>query len=150
MPEQIQAPVPSDVALEDSADGAEAYAYFLFQAWWYLINTHDIHWWDTNIPNCEWKTKIRDSALYLIESETLSETAAITPQVISRKVNLENTSEFEITLHADVSDIYSVTKDGTRSVASPGETYELIAHLLHNGDSWDAIAIVTRGADDPK
>ncbi|WP_371176726.1 hypothetical protein ABYF34_05835 [Buchananella felis] len=144
----IQPPIPSGIAFENSADGAEAYAHFLFQAWWYLINTRDIEWWDANIPDCGWKTAMRDSALHLIKNETLNETAPINPQAISRKVNPENGSEFGITLHANVSDIYKVTKDGARSVAYPGEKYELIARLLHNGISWDAVAVVTQGMDD--
>ncbi|WP_371173975.1 DUF6318 family protein [Buchananella felis] len=147
-PREIEPPVPSDVALENSADGAEAYAYFLFQAWWYLINTHDIDWWDTNIPDCDWKTQMRDSAVYQDGRGITNETAPIHPHVISRKVNPENGNEFGITLHTEVGDIYNIAEDGSKMISAPAKKYELIARLLHDGNSWKAVTIVTRGAEE--
>ncbi|WP_371164307.1 DUF6318 family protein [Buchananella felis] len=150
MPEQIQAPVPSDVALENSADGAEAYAYFLFQAWWYLINTHDIDWWDANIPQASWSEPLRSSAIRQIDKGISNRTAPITPTTLDRKVNPENQNEFGITLQASVSEIYAISRDGKTTVAHPAGTYELTARLLYNGNNWDTVAVVLVEAEGEK
>ncbi|WP_371177107.1 DUF6318 family protein [Buchananella felis] len=141
LPEQIQAPVPSDVAFENSADGAEAYAYFLFQAWWYLINTHDIEWWDTNIPDCDWKTQMRETAVRDIAEGVSAQTAESTPYTVSRKINPENADEFAITLHAEMGEIYSITADGDKTVVSKAAMNKMVAVLRHTRTSWEILAV---------
>ncbi|WP_371152150.1 DUF6318 family protein [Buchananella felis] len=148
LPEQIQAPVPSDVALENSADGAEAYAYFLFQAWWYLINTHDLDWWDTNIPDCDWKHQIYSIAAEKERRGLRNETAEITPYTTSRKVNPENSSEFAITLRANVGDIYEISKGGTREISTKATTFELTARLEYRDSGWKIVGAVNSTVGD--
>ncbi|WP_371176727.1 hypothetical protein ABYF34_05840 [Buchananella felis] len=138
--------MPSDVALENSADGAEAYAYFLFQAWWYLINTHDIDWWDANIPDCEWKEILRGAAVEATDKGAANELAAFVPRTMDRRVNPENPSEFAITLQAEVGPIFEISSTGKRVESAEKRDQELIARLLHNGNNWEAVAIVTREA----
>lgn len=144
----IQPPIPSGIAFENSADGAEAYAYFLFQAWWYLINTHDIDWWDTSIPECGWKSEMRAKADKQIYRGITDELAPFTPYIFDSRVNPDNPNEFMVTMRADIAEIYSIDAQGTRTVSVEAETHELVARLLFDQGHWRAVAIVNKEAQD--
>ncbi|WP_371176729.1 DUF6318 family protein [Buchananella felis] len=145
-PQEIEPPVPSDVAQENSFDGAEAYAYFLFQAWWYLINTHDIDWWDTNIPECGWKSEMRAKAANQIDEAITDELAQFTPYVFDSRVNPDDPNEFMVTMRADIAEIYSIDAQGTRTVSVEAETHELVARLLFDQGEWRTVAVVNHEA----
>lgn len=148
LPEEIEPPVPSDVAQENSFDGAEAYAYFLFQAWWYLINTHDIDWWDTNIPDCEWKQLMRDRALDKNEKGVTTELSEFTPYVVDSRMNPDNHSEFVVTLQAKLGDIYTIDREGNKTTSVPAQTHQFAVRVVFSGDAWDVVALVNKEAPD--
>ncbi|WP_371164797.1 DUF6318 family protein [Buchananella felis] len=142
----IQPPVPSDAAQENSFDGAEAYAHFLFQAWWYLINTHNIEWWDENFPDCEWKQQMRDTAVDKIEKGVTNELSAFTPRIVDSRMNPDNHSEFVVTLQADLGAIFTLDRDGNKTTSVPPETHQFAVRLLFSGDAWDVVALVNKEA----
>ncbi|WP_371152432.1 DUF6318 family protein [Buchananella felis] len=135
-PQEIEPPVPSDVAQENSFDGAEAYAYFLFQAWWYLINTHDIDWWDTNIPDCEWKTQKRDEAADALQADVIDHLPPLLPETTERAVNELNASEYQIRMRSPFGPLERTLPDGELEVLEDKGTLELTAHLLYDSESW--------------
>ncbi|WP_371151707.1 DUF6318 family protein [Buchananella felis] len=149
LPEQIQAPVPSDVAFENSADGAEAYAYFLFQAWWYLINTHDIEWWDTNIPDCEWKTTMKEIAQAAISEGSVDNVSVFYPTTHERVRNRDDHNEHRITLRAEVGPIERVTHNGSSTVVDQPAKRELVFRGVHTGDGWQILGVVVRTVSEP-
>ncbi|WP_371174421.1 DUF6318 family protein [Buchananella felis] len=149
VPEQIQAPVPSDVAFENSADGAEAYAYFLFQAWWYLINTHDLDWWDTNIPDCDWKTTMKEIAQAAISEGSVDNVSVFYPTTHERVRNRDDHNEHRITLRAEVGPIERVTHNGSSTVVDQPAKRELVFRGVHTGDGWQISGVVVRTVSEP-
>lgn len=133
----LEAPSVSDVAAEPSVDGAEAYAYFLFHAWAYAIQTNDVDWWRGNVQGpAPWVGSITRVLEGGAEAGTVAKVADFQPYTVRRGTNPDNSNEHVVVLQAQVDNIYEVSSDGAQAVDTPAMLTEFAVILSYTDGKW--------------
>ncbi|MDO4791255.1 MAG: DUF6318 family protein [Buchananella hordeovulneris] len=134
-----QPPVLSDVARQPDGEGAEAFAYFILDAWIYALSTNDIEWFSSNVVGnsrtlAQMHRTITDNTLeqYVVQT-TLSNV-----RTADRRVNLDDETEYLILLEFDTGPRIEMHSDGRR-IEQAGPTRSLLTCSMRpNKDSiWE-------------